>query len=235
MTQTTRDGSAAPPSGLGPRGSAPPPPPPRAANRLARATALAAVVAPATFYTVMIVLGQVTSGYDALNRFGSELSFGPLGWIMIANFIVLGLAEVAFAVGLQRVVGTRRSGRLGTIMVGAAGAALLVAGVFVTDPAGTLVSVHGALHLGAALVLFLVTLPTAGLAFAYRFRDHRGFALCSALVGVGTPVLFIATFTSGQPVGLMERSLIGLDFLWLAILALLVFRGRLGDDVSGQA
>jgi hypothetical protein len=193
------------------------------------------VAAPVTFYTVMTILGQVTPGYDAMTRFASELSFGSLGWVMITNFVVLGLAELAFAVGLYRVIGPRRSGRLGAVMVGAAGAALLVAGIFVTDPAGSLVSVHGALHFGAAVVLFLLALPTAGLALAYRFRDHRGFALSSALVGAGTPVLFIATFVSGEPVGLMERILIGLDFLWLAVLALLVFRGGLVDLDPGRS
>jgi Protein of unknown function (DUF998) len=250
MTQTaadaTRNGQAATLSGQGPRGSPPRPQGPRGASWLrpgtgavpgskARLAALAGVVAPLAFYTVMIVLGQVTPGYNAMTRFGSELSFGSLGWIMIANFLVLGLVEIAFAARLHRAIGSHRSGRLGAVMVGVVGAALLVAGIFVTDPAGTLVSFHGALHFGAALVLFCVALPTAGLALAYRFRDRRGFALSSAVVGAGTPLLFIATFVSGEPVGLMERILIGLDFLWLAILSLLVFRGRLGDLYAGDA
>ena len=38
-----------------------------------------------------MVLGFITPGYDWVARYGSELSLGLLGWIMIANFIVLGL------------------------------------------------------------------------------------------------------------------------------------------------
>lgn len=43
-------------------------------------------------------------------RHGSELSLGLLGWIMIANFVALGLVELAFAVALGRVIADRVSG-----------------------------------------------------------------------------------------------------------------------------
>ena len=57
-----------------------------------------------------MVLGFITPGYDWVARYGSELSLGLLGWIMIANFIVLGLVELAFAMALGRVIADRVSG-----------------------------------------------------------------------------------------------------------------------------
>jgi Protein of unknown function (DUF998) len=180
----------------------------------------AGVMAPAVFYTVMIVLGQVTPGYNAISRFGSELSLGRLGPIMIANFIILGLCEIAFAVKLRQLIGTQPSGRLGAAAVGLAGVAFLVAGVFVTDPQGTVPpTVHGILHVVAALMLFPLAIPVAGLAVARRFRRQHGFARYSAITAIASPLLFVATFMSGGLLGLMERILIGVDLFWLTLLA----------------
>jgi hypothetical protein len=163
----------------------------------------------------------IGAGYDAISRFGSELSIGRLGWIMTANFLFLGLCEIAFAAGLHAVIGPARSGRLGARMVGVAGAAFLVLGIFVTDLQGTVMTAHGALHSGAALVLFLVAFPAAGLAFGKRFRRERSFALFSRVTAIASPVLFIATFLSGDVLGLMQRILLGLVFIWLTMLAAL--------------
>jgi len=79
-------------------------------------------------------------------------------------------------------------------------------------------------------------MPTAGLAMARRFRHHqRGFAFYSAITAVATPVLFIATFLSGDLLGLMERILIGVDLLWLAVLARQASRLRPVSDPEAGA
>ena len=72
--------------------------------------ALIAMVAPAGFFAVMMILGFVTPGYDWVARFGSELSLGSLGWIMSVNFVVLGVAELALAVALGSVIADGVSG-----------------------------------------------------------------------------------------------------------------------------
>ena len=202
----------------------------RVAKPPAGALARIAVVAPAVFFTIMLVLGAVTPGYDAIRRMGSELSLGRLGWIMIANFIGLGLTEVAWSVELFRAVGPGFSGRLGAAMVALVGAAFLDAGVFVTDPMGAKVTTHGVLHVLAAVVLFFLAFPIGGLALAWRCRRQRGFAAYSALTAIATPLLLVATFTSGDVQGLMERVLIGVDLAWLTVLAWRTHRGRFLDS-----
>ena len=194
-----------------------------AQRRLSRPALAAGLTGPVVFYVVLLILGQVTPGYDAISRFGSELSIGRLGWIMTANFLFLGLCEIAFAAGLHAVIGPARSGRLAARMVGVAGAAFVVLGIFVTDLQGTVMTAHGALHSGAALVLFLA-FPAAGLAIGKRFRRERGFALFSRVTAIASPVLFIATFLSGDVLGLMQRILLGLVFIWLTMLAALACR-----------
>jgi hypothetical membrane protein len=183
---------------------------------------LAAMAAPAFFFLVMTILGLVTPGYDWVARYGSELSLGRLGWIMIANFIVLGVVELALAIVLGRTIGDRVSGWVATAAVGLIGAAFVVAGVCVTDPAKLVSGAHtwhGVVHALMAVVIFFIATPVAGLATARRLRGQRRFARYTALTAVGTPVLLVATFVSGSLLGLAERIVIAVVLAWLTSLA----------------
>lgn len=191
------------------------------------ALARTAIGAPGAFFAIMLVLGAVSPGYDAISRMGSELSLGPLGGIMIANFLGLGLVEVAFGAMLWRSVGPAFSGRLGAAMVMLVGVAFVDAGVFLTDRAGAPVTTHGVLHVLAAVAIFFIAVPIGGLALAWRCRRWRGFAAYSALTAVATPLLLVATFTSGGIEGLMERVVIGVALAWLTTLAWRARRGGL--------
>lgn len=192
--------------------------------------ALAGMVVPAVFFVVMMVLGWITPGYDWIARYGSELSLGPLGWIMIANFIVLGATELALSAALGRTIGNRVSGWVVTAAVGLLGAAFVTAGVCVTDPARLVAGAHtwhGVVHALTAAIIFFVATPVAALAAAIRFRRQRGFAAYSVLAAIGTPALLVATFTSGNLLGLAERIAIAYALAWLTVVALRLRRGDL--------
>lgn len=191
------------------------------------ATGSAGTIAPPLFFVVMIVLGEITPGYDPLSRFGSELSLGRYGWVMVTNFLLLGISMVALAAGLWREAHRRRRGSTGAFLVGLAGLAFLDAGVFVTDLQGAPVTLHGGLHVLAALVLFLIAIPGACIAFARGHRQHRRFAIWSWVTAAASPSLFVVTFLSGPLLGLSERVLIGVDLAWLTIVAMLLTRGFL--------
>jgi hypothetical membrane protein len=191
---------------------------------------LAAMVAPACFFAVMVVLGFVTPGYDWVSRIGSELSLGSLGWIMIANFIILGVVELALAAALGRTVGDRPSGWIATAAIGLLGAAFVVAGVCVTDPSRLVSgahSWHGVVHALMATVIFFIATPIAALAIARRLRRKRRFARYSVLTAVGTPALLVATFVSGSLLGLAERIVIAVVLAWVTSLALQLRHGDL--------
>jgi uncharacterized protein DUF998 len=106
--------------------------------------ALAGIIGPAVFAFVIVVLTLVQ--YDFMVGLGwrpvrgsdvpwpSGLALGPLGWLQVANFVLFGLALIAFAVGLHRGVG--RAGRgssVGPALLILAGVAMVLAG-FETDP-----------------------------------------------------------------------------------------------------
>jgi hypothetical membrane protein len=192
--------------------------------------ALAGIIAPTGFFTIMIVLGLVTPGYDWIARYGSELSLGRLGWIMITNFIALGAVELALAAALARTIGDRVSGWVATGAVGLIGAAFVVAGVCVTDPAKLVNGAHtwhGIVHAFMAVVIFFIATPIAGLAMARRMRRHPRFAIYCAVTAVATPALLVATFVSGNLLGLAERIVIAYVLAWLTILARELHRGAL--------
>ena len=119
---------------------------------------------------------------------------------MIANFIALGVVELALAAAMGRMVGDRASGGVATAAVGVLGAAFVTAGVCVTDPARLITGAHtwhGMVHGLMAAVIFFIATPVAGLATARRLRDQRRFARYSALTALATPVLLVVTFNSG--------------------------------------
>jgi hypothetical membrane protein len=197
-----------------------------------RRVASAGIAAPAGFFTIMMVLGLVTPGYDWIARYGSELSLGRLGWVMIANFIALGVVEIALAVALGRTVANRASGWVATGAVGLIGAAFVVAGVCVTDPAKLVNgahSWHGIVHAFMAVVIFFIATPIAGLAMAWRVRRQRRFAIYCALTALATPALLVATFVSGNLLGLAERIVIAFVLTWLTVVARELHRGALAQ------
>lgn len=202
------------------------PPTPRWVNRVARA----AVITPPGFLAIVILLDLITPGYDPISRFASELSLGPFGWIMIANFIGLGVVVLALAVALGRTIGNRVSGWVATGGFALMGTAFVVAGVCVTDPTKLLHDAHtwhGMVHAFTAVVIFFISTPIAGLAMARQVRHRRGFALYCALAAVGTPALLIGTFVSGNLVGLAERIVIAYLLAWLTVVAHQLHRGVL--------
>src|SRR5436305_8789777 len=91
-------------------------------------------IGPLLFMIVLLIEGATRSGYRAWHNYGSSLSLSDQGWMQIANFLVCGLLMLGFAVGLRQVFQTGRGSVWGPIWLGAFGASLIVAGLFVTDP-----------------------------------------------------------------------------------------------------
>ena len=99
-----------------------------------------------------------------------------------------------------------------------------------TDPAKLVNgahSWHGIVHAFTAVVIFFIATPIAGLATAWRVRRQRPFAIYCALTALATPALLVATFVSGNLLGLAERIVIAFVLTWLTILVHQLRRGTL--------
>lgn len=206
-------------------------------DRLTRGLLAGGVIGPILFVVVMLIEGATRPGYNAWVQAGSALSLSGWGWMQIASFILCGVLIVGLAGGLRWVlVAGGRGATWGPRLIAAVGLALVVAGVFVTDPAqgyppGTppgpshTTTWHGALHAFAGGLIFVVLLPAACYvmaAYFARVARSRGGALYSLATGIVIWASFAAFITAGLgtgPAGLFERIAILAGWGWLALLA----------------
>jgi Protein of unknown function (DUF998) len=91
---------------------------------------LVGVAAAVVFAAVLLIEGARRPGYDPAYHTGSELALGERGWIVRANFFLMGVGMLAFAVGVARTL----DGLLGAVLLAIFGVGAIVAGVFVPDP-----------------------------------------------------------------------------------------------------
>jgi hypothetical membrane protein len=188
-------------------------------------------IGPLLFILVFLIEGVTRPGYNAWHNFVSDLSIGQLGWEQIANFLVCGVLMLCFAVGLRRVLRPGKGSVLEPILFGLFGLALIVVGLFVTDPLGGPSTVHGTVHNYVTLLVFS-SLIAACFVLARRFADDpawRGWARYSAITGVLVALFFIATNVAalleqngtlhGAPIGLLQRTAIILGWGWVALFA----------------
>ncbi|HKD76510.1 MAG TPA: DUF998 domain-containing protein, partial [Ktedonobacterales bacterium] len=101
-------------------------------NQITRLLIIGGVIGPLLLNILILIEGATRPGYDAWTMAGSALSLSSQGWEQIANFIVSGLLIFGFAFGVRCALpGTT----WGPILFAIVGIGLIVAGIFVTDPA----------------------------------------------------------------------------------------------------
>ncbi len=203
-----------------------------------RGTALllaAGAIGPVLFWLVVIVDGFTKPGYDARKHFISELALGEHGWVQSANFIVVGLLIVAFAVGLRQLFSAGRASKFGPRLVALVGLGLVASGIFPTDPSNypvkgdATLTAAGAIHNFAFLVI-MAAIIAACFVFGRRFREEptwQGYGRYSVITGIVVPGLLVAFIVSGSDqtfVGLTQRALVAVFFLWIEVIALRALR-----------
>jgi hypothetical protein len=187
---------------------------------------LAGAASAVVFCVVLVVEGARRPGYDPRYHTGRELELGARGWIQRVNFYLAGAGFVAFAVGVGRTLDTVAGG----VLLGLAGLALVLAGVFAPDPvrgfpprASTRTNrpetLPAKIH---DLTGPLLALALLGACLAIARRLSGGWALytgASAAVGLLTTAWLITAYRrDAAHAGLVQRGLIGTYWLWVALL-----------------
>lgn len=205
--------------------------------RALRLLLAAGVVGPALFVIALLVEGATRPGYTWWHQFGSELELSSQGWEMVANFLMCGLLCIAFAVGLRWALRPGKGAIVGPAALVIFGTALVVAGIFKTDPglgyppgapALPTPTSHGVVHALAGLFAF-VSLGIACFALARRFAGDarwRGWAAYSILTGI---VVVLSLVVSNVPAmrefaGLIQRIGIIAGWTWIVLLAVQLLR-----------
>jgi hypothetical membrane protein len=182
------------------------------------------IVAGPLFLAVVLLSAVTRDGYDLSRHPISLLSLGELGWIQIANFVVVGALNVACAVGMRRVLHPGKSGTWGPLLVGIFGAGLVIGGVFLTDagagfppgapPGAPEISWHGIVHeIGFGLSFLAMT---AGcLVFVRRFASRRQWGWVAGCIVTVLAVLTLAGWpdVDGLSLRLLLASAILLGFV----------------------
>jgi hypothetical membrane protein len=186
---------------------------------LTRILLLCGAIAGPLFIFVVLIQDYTRPGFDPRLQPLSLLSLGEWGWVQILNFVLAGVLNLLYAVGLRRTLHPGRAGTWGPLLIGAYGLGLIAVGVLTTDPAtgfppGAVApaepSWHGAIHALGGLFIFVVL--TAALAVFGRFfleRKERGWAFYC----ISTAVVILLLFFSG-----VSSSLLIARFLRLATL-----------------
>lgn len=210
-----------------------------ARQRVWRVLLAAGVVGPAVFLVALFVMGATRPGYSAIRNFGSELDLTDLGWEMVADFLMCGVLCIAFAIGLRWTLRRGKGAIAGPVALAIFGTALIVAGIFKTDPglgyppgvpALATPTSHGAVHALAGLFAF-VSLAVACFALARRFagdprwRGWAAYSIATGTVAVGSLVVSnVPAITTHGLTGLIQRIGIVAGWAWIVLLAARLLR-----------
>ena len=205
--------------------------------RWARGLLSCGLAAGPVFVTAFLVQGATREGYRPSRHPVSSLALGPRGWVQAANFALTGALVLAGAAGLWRARDPALSTRAGQVLIGAAGAGIIGAAVFPTDPVSgyppgtpdalTEPSRTGVLHNLAAVPVFL-GLPAAAFtcsAQSVRTGHLRFGRYCAATATtmLATTVLASAGFNQSPRLvnlaGLFQRASIVTGLGWLTALS----------------
>jgi hypothetical protein len=201
--------------------------------RLTRGLLRCGLAAGPVFVTAFLIQGAIRQGYRPSRHPVSSLALGPRGWVQAANFAGTGTLVLAGAAGLWRAHDPAVSTQAGSALIGAAGAGLIGAAVFATDPVsgyppGTpdaliAPSRTGTVHNLAAVPVF-AGLPAAAFISAWQSAQshQRGLGLYSAATAttmLATSILAGAGFGQSPRLvnlaGLFQRASIVTGFGWL--------------------
>jgi len=202
------------------------------------------MVGPALFTLVFTLHGRLRAGYDPVHMYVSELSIGPLGWIQIVNFMVLGLCLMLFAFGVSKAFPVGKASRAGPILLMVVAACYFISGPLVTDPASMFdnqQSVRGFLH-GIFGALVFALSPVCCFVFWRRFRDDanwkrmRHLSLLAGIVMAAVVVLMKVAQPLSSPLnpwaGLIQRCSLITFYAWVFVFALNLLRKRKQDDAE---
>jgi len=173
--------------------------------------------APLLATLVVLIGGLVTPGYDPVRRTISRLAEPGLPAAVAVGFaiFVVGLALLGLAVAL----GPRAVA--GRVLLGIAGASLLVAAAVPLDPASdrpsTIHRVATAIAVLALVSMLLVLAPSLR-----RREGWRGYGLLSFGVGVtmsGLLLVALALLPTAFAVGAWERCFLALPMAWMVLVS----------------
>jgi hypothetical membrane protein len=189
------------------------------------------------FVLASIIAGRFHIDYNPVRHPLSSLALGEYGWLQVANFILLGLLTLGFAIGLRRALRPSKDSFWGGLVMGVVAIGLVGTGIFITDPEYGYpvnvplilapVTLPGYLHELFSLIIFL-GLPVACFILRHRFQviHEPGWARYSGFTGIAVLITFVLAGMGFKQfphvadfAGVYQRISITLGSIWITLLA----------------
>jgi len=177
------------------------------------------------FLVIYLIEGATRPGYNAWQQTISSLSFGPLGWIQRANFILCGLSVLGLALVWRRILQGGMAARWYPIVHSLEGLGLVGVAIFIQDPLHT-----------ACLIVIVYAMSLSLFIIAWRLWHMPGWrrwAVFSVVCGLWPNMLmpFFGVALSSHNVlspyaGLIERLATSPDIVWGAAVLIPLWVGR---------
>jgi len=193
--------------------------------------ALAGVVA---YVSIDILLAFLRPRYSLLYNAESDYGRGPWYWVMDLNFLLRCALSLALAAALARWAGpqARIRGGLGLLVTWAVCSGLLA--FFADDPEGQPATASGRIHLLLAFIAF-TCMAVGAIVISVRLRSGPpsiALPLATLPLSVAAAVAYLLLGAAARhrhaPGGLYERIFLGLELLWIAVVAARIALGRPG-------
>ena len=203
---------------------------------------VAGVVAGPLFMGLALIQAIVQPDFDIAHHPISALTLGATSGVQIGSFIATGLLTVAFAVGVRGAIRGEPGATWGASFFGGLGIGLVVAGLFVPDPAfgfpagapdgmPTSLSTHAIVH-GIGFTLAVASLVAATLVFTRRFVVRRSWALAAYSVLSGVVILLMGSSPPGDGASLRYAVATAVGWAWVTIVAVRLLTARANPDVT---
>jgi hypothetical protein len=166
---------------------------------------------------------RLTRNFNPLSTTISEYATGPFGWLEKIGILLVSLSFLIFSVNLfdSATKKNSRITKISSILFIVVAAGFLLVGTFKVDVTHGITSLHGFMHMFAAIAVSLI-FPISCLLLSIslaRQLKHKGLAGYTALMGlIGLAAVIWIALPSHRVVrmGLSERLLAGSNLTWLA-------------------
>jgi len=195
-------------------------------ERFTRLWLVCGLVAPAFLMAVLIVLGQITPDYDPISQTISLMGTAdrPYAWVLNGSYAVYGVLMGVAALGLSRSTVFPRVSKRAAILLAVHAVGTVLLGIFPDS------NTSPTQHVVHDVVSGLSYAPLLGgiLVFRSAARQSRALKLAGiiglAVVVLNMPMPFLTRFDPYT--GLLQRSLAGAAYCWLAGAFALLYRKR---------
>jgi hypothetical protein len=177
------------------------------------------------YVAVDVLLRFLRPDYSLLYNAESDYGRGSWYWVMDLNFGLRAIVSFAAVAAVRQAGRLDDRGRGGLILVAIWAACSGLLAFFADNPAGTLVTASGIVHLILAFVAFVcmtvgAILVSVSLRSDPSWRPQATVLLGLSVAGAAANVLLLtASGHPHAPGGLYERVYLGIELLWIALAA----------------